>query len=140
MATETTEEVKLIEFLDAAPVGLVEITASGAIALINPYAMKHLLPLAGARDTGNLFAMLNGVAPELRNMFEGFTAERGTVCDGHRILVDLTRDFSRDRSQGARLYAGQTGCQPRNCVHLRHHDTGRSGTPPEAGRSLVFLG
>jgi diguanylate cyclase (GGDEF)-like protein/PAS domain S-box-containing protein len=85
------EHEKLIEFLYAAPVGLIEITASGSITLINPYAMKHLLPLAGMRDTGNLFAMLNDVAPELRNIFEGFTAERGTVCDGHRILVDLTR-------------------------------------------------
>ena len=91
MATAAIEDEKLIEFLYAAPVGLVEINAAGTIALINPYAMKHLLPLAGTRDTGNLFAMLDNVAPELRNMFEGFTAQSGTVCDGHRIMVDLCR-------------------------------------------------
>jgi PAS domain-containing protein len=92
MARPVSEEEKLTEFLYAAPVGLVEINASGTILMINPHAMKHLLPLAGMRDTGNLFAMLDGCAPELRNLFEGFTAERGTVCDGHRIMVDLTRD------------------------------------------------
>ncbi len=89
MVAAAIEEEKLLEFLYAAPVGLVEIDSSGTISLINPYAMKHLLPLAGTRDTANLFAMLDGVAPELRNMFESFAAERGTVCDGHRILVDL---------------------------------------------------
>jgi diguanylate cyclase (GGDEF)-like protein/PAS domain S-box-containing protein len=91
MANALNEEEKLLEFLYAAPVGLVEIDASGTIEMINPYAMKHLLPLAGARDTGNLFAMLESCAPELRNLFDGFAAERGTVCDGHRIMVDLRR-------------------------------------------------
>jgi diguanylate cyclase (GGDEF)-like protein/PAS domain S-box-containing protein len=92
MTKALNEEEKLLEFLYAAPVGLVEIDASGTIAMINPYAMKHLLPLAGARDTGNLFAMLESCAPELRNLFDGFAAEHGTVCDGHRITVDLRRD------------------------------------------------
>ncbi len=68
MATAASEEEKLLEFLYAAPVGLVEIDASGKIAMINPHAMKHLLPLAGLRDSGNLFAMLDCCAPELRNI------------------------------------------------------------------------
>ncbi len=92
MAKAASEEEKLIEFLYAAPVGLVEINASGTISLINPHAMKHLMPLAGTRDTGNLFAMLQGCAPELRNLFDSFAAERGTVCSGHRIMVDLRRN------------------------------------------------
>jgi diguanylate cyclase (GGDEF)-like protein/PAS domain S-box-containing protein len=91
MTEAASEEEKLLEFLYAAPVGLVEISASGTIAMINPYAMKHLLPLAGMRDAGNLFSMLESCAPELRNLFEGFAAERGIVCDGHRIMVDLRR-------------------------------------------------
>jgi len=91
MAKAASEEEKLLEFLYAVPVGLVEINASGTIAMINPYAMKHLLPLARMRDAGNLFAMLESCAPDLRNRFEGFAAERGTVCDGHRIMVDLRR-------------------------------------------------
>jgi PAS domain S-box-containing protein len=89
MAKAASEEAKLLEFLYAAPVGLVEIDASGRIAMMNPYAMKHLLPLAGTRDAINLFDMLENCAPELRNLFASFAAERGTVFDGHRIIVDL---------------------------------------------------
>jgi len=91
VAQAVSEEEKLLEFLYAAPTGLVQIDASGAISMINPYAMKHLLPLAGMRGAGNLFTMLESSAPELRNLFDGFAAKRGTVCDGHRILVDLGR-------------------------------------------------
>ncbi|MET0706727.1 MAG: diguanylate cyclase [Tardiphaga sp.] len=91
MVQPVSEEEKLLEFLYAAPTGLVEIDASGAITMINPYAMKHLLPLAGRRGASNLFTMLENSAPELRNMLDGFSAKRGTVCDGHRIQVDITR-------------------------------------------------
>ena len=91
MSEPMGEEQKLLEFLYAAPVGLVEIDASGDITMINPHAMKHLLPLVGMRDAGNLFSMLEGCAPELRNMFDDFTADRGTICDGHRVAVDLGR-------------------------------------------------
>ncbi|TPG13626.1 GGDEF domain-containing protein [Sphingomonas oligophenolica] len=86
---DVTEAEGLLEFLYAAPVGLVQIDMSGDIAMINPHAMKHLLPLAQGRDPGNLFAMLDRCAPELRNMLEAFEPSRGSVCDGHRIMVDL---------------------------------------------------
>jgi diguanylate cyclase (GGDEF)-like protein/PAS domain S-box-containing protein len=92
MADGANDEERLLGFLYAAPVGLVEIDASGTIGMINPHAMKHLMPLVGTRDSGNLFAILENCAPELRNLFDGFAAERGTVCDGHRIMVDLSRD------------------------------------------------
>lgn len=58
----------LLQFLYACPVGLVEFDRSGAVSMMNPHAMKHLLPLAGARDPGNLFDMLEGCAPELRKV------------------------------------------------------------------------
>lgn len=80
---------QLLEFLYACPIGLVEFDATGTISMINPHAMKHLLPLAGARDPGNLFVMLEGCAPELRNLFNDYTKTRGTVCEGHRIAVDI---------------------------------------------------
>ena len=89
MTDPVSQEEKLLEFLYAAPVGLVEIDATGAITMVNPHAMKHLLPLAGGREAGNLFAMLENCAPELRNLFDCFADVRGTVCDGHRIIVDL---------------------------------------------------
>jgi diguanylate cyclase (GGDEF)-like protein/PAS domain S-box-containing protein len=80
---------QLLEFLYACPIGLVEFDASGAIAMINPNAMKHLLPLAGTRDPSNLLVMLEGCAPELRNLYDGYGKDRGTICDGHRIAVDI---------------------------------------------------
>lgn len=83
------DQAHLLEFLYACPIGLVEIDAQGAIGLINPNAMKHLLPLAGNRDPGNLFDMLEDCAPELRNIFADFRGDRGTVCDGHQIAVDM---------------------------------------------------
>jgi diguanylate cyclase (GGDEF)-like protein/PAS domain S-box-containing protein len=96
MAQVVSEEERLLEFLYAAPVGLVEFSMSGDIAMINPHAMKHLLPIAGGRDPTNLFAMLEGCAPEMRNMLDRFAAVRGTVCDGHRIIIDLDRQHDRD--------------------------------------------
>jgi hypothetical protein len=57
--------------------------------MINPYAMKHLLPLMRMQDPGNLFAMLERCAPELRNRLDGFAGESGTVCEDLRIIVDL---------------------------------------------------
>lgn len=83
------DHAQLLEFLYACPVGLVEFDASGAIGMINPHAMKHLLPLAGPRDATNLFAMLETCAPELRNLFDDYLKDHGTICDGHRIAVDM---------------------------------------------------
>jgi hypothetical protein len=80
---------QLLEFLYACPVGLVEFDAMGTIMMINPHAMKHLLPVAGMRDPGNLFAMLEGCAPELRNLFVDYPKDRGPICEGHRIAVDM---------------------------------------------------
>jgi diguanylate cyclase (GGDEF)-like protein/PAS domain S-box-containing protein len=96
MTQAVSEEERLLEFLYAAPVGLVEFDMRGEIAMINPHAMKHLLPLAGGRGATNLFAMLDGYAPELRNTLERFDAAHGTVCEGHRIIIDLDRHHDRD--------------------------------------------
>jgi diguanylate cyclase (GGDEF)-like protein/PAS domain S-box-containing protein len=88
MSDKSSEE-QLLEFLYACPVGLIECDAVGDIALINPHAMQHLLPLAGPRDAGNLFAAVEQHAPELRSIVANHTASTGRVCDGHRIFVDL---------------------------------------------------
>ncbi|MGN7160501.1 diguanylate cyclase [Sphingomonas sp. SAFR-052] len=88
MSGKSTEE-ELLEFLYACPVGLIECDLAGEIALINPHAMQHLLPLAGGRDAGNLFAALEQHAPELRSLATAHEAATGKVCDGHRIFVDL---------------------------------------------------
>ncbi|UUL82418.1 sensor domain-containing diguanylate cyclase [Sphingomonas qomolangmaensis] len=97
MSAESSEE-QLLEFLYACPVGLIECDLAGDIALMNPFAMQHLLPLAGTRDVGNLFATFEQHAPELRSIAASFAPATGRMCDGHRIFVDL----GTGRSSGAR--------------------------------------
>ena len=86
---ETADQQDLLEFLYACPVGLIEIDRAGEIVMVNAHAMKLLLPLAAVQAMGNLFDALAGCAPELRNMWESFAHSHGTVCEGHRIAVDL---------------------------------------------------
>ncbi|WP_010219193.1 sensor domain-containing diguanylate cyclase [Sphingomonas sp. PAMC 26621] len=87
--SDTSSEEQLLEFLYACPVGLIECDAGGQIALMNPHAMQHLLPLAGPRDPGNLFAALEQHAPEIRSLAASYGPATGRICDGHRIFVDL---------------------------------------------------
>ena len=87
--TAGSSEEQLLEFLYACPVGLIECDAAGDIGMMNPHAMQHLLPLAGARDAGNLFSALEQHAPELRSLAAGFAPAIGRICEGHRIFVDL---------------------------------------------------
>jgi len=87
--TDISSEQELLEFLYACPVGLVECNAAGEIGMMNPHAMQHLLPLAGARDASNLFSAFERHAPELRSMAAAFAPATGRVCDGHRIFVEL---------------------------------------------------
>ena len=87
--TESSSEQQLLEFLYACPVGLLECDDAGEIGMMNPHAMQHLLPLAGARDAGNLFSALEQHAPELRSIVAAFGTATGRICDGHRIFVEL---------------------------------------------------
>ena len=88
MTTELeTENAALLQFLYACPAGLVEFSATGAIGMVNPAAMGLLLPIAGRPFVVNLFDVLEGCAPELRNLVQQFAAAQGTVCDGHRIVT-----------------------------------------------------
>lgn len=89
--SEKSGEEQLLEFLYACPVGLIECDLVGEIGLMNPHAMQHLLPLAGPRDAGNLFAALQQHAPELRSLAAAYQPATGKICDGHRIFVDLSR-------------------------------------------------
>lgn len=88
MTTELEAEITaLLQFLYACPAGLVEFSAAGAIGMINPAAMGLLLPIAGRPFVANLFDVLEGCAPELRNMVQQFIPPQGVVCDGHRIVT-----------------------------------------------------
>jgi len=81
------EHAALLQFLYACPAGLVEFSAAGAIGMVNPAAMGVLLPIAGRPFIINLFDVMDGCAPELRNMIQQFHLPQGTVCDGHRIVT-----------------------------------------------------
>lgn len=87
--SDTSGEEQLLEFLYACPIGLLECDIAGDITLMNPHAMQHLMPLAGPRDSSNLFAALEQHAPELRSIVAGYAPATGRICDGHRIFVDL---------------------------------------------------
>ena len=81
------ENAALLQFLYACPTGLVEFSAGGTIGMVNPAAMGLLLPIAGRPFVVNLFDVMEGCAPELRNMVQQFADAQGTVCDGHRIVT-----------------------------------------------------
>jgi diguanylate cyclase (GGDEF)-like protein/PAS domain S-box-containing protein len=89
MSSSSAFEEELLQFLYACPVGLIECRSDGEISMINPHAMLHLLPLARERSVDNLFVALERHAPEIRNLIEAFAPTTGTICDCHRIIVDL---------------------------------------------------
>ena len=92
MSTETEPDSAAFEFMYACPIGLVQIDRAGDITMMNPHAVKHLLPLAPESARGsmsNLFAILENCAPELRNLLDHFPRAAGQVCENHRIFVDL---------------------------------------------------
>ena len=80
------ENARLLNFLYACPVGLVEISSDGTIDMMNPVAMQLLMRLSPS-PPANLFEVTTSHAPELRNLLVDFKPSQGTVCENHRILV-----------------------------------------------------
>ena len=78
----------MMQFIYRAPIGLVEVACDGTIEMLNPMAASLLLPLAPDGEIENLFVVLAGVAPRLRELSEAFLAPSGTVCEGIRIPLD----------------------------------------------------
>jgi diguanylate cyclase (GGDEF)-like protein len=78
----------LIQFLYLAPVGLLQAAIDGEIVMINPICAQLLMPLSADGDLANLFAALEGVAPELRHLCSGFTQDNGMICDGLQIHLN----------------------------------------------------
>ena len=87
---DPSEDSELLRFLYACPVGIVQCDTRGEIGMINPFAMQHLMSMAGDRDPGNLFEAIEDHAPELRRIVADAAHPIGErICDGHRIYVDL---------------------------------------------------
>lgn len=86
------ENESLLEFLYVCPVGLARIALDGTVEMMNPHAAQILLPIAKSPVIQNLFTVLEGCAPEIRNRIESFPESRGTVFEGHRIHVGAVND------------------------------------------------
>ncbi|GGI94242.1 hypothetical protein GCM10007973_32990 [Polymorphobacter multimanifer] len=55
--------------------------------MVNPMAMKLLLPIAAGGIVTNLFDVLFRYSNELRTIVDRFTPSQGNMCENHRIFV-----------------------------------------------------
>ena len=86
-AVDPAEHGALLKFLNAAPVGLLQLAANGDVQLINGQSARLLLPLARERSLDNLFEALADHAPTLRQQAAAFSASHGTICQDLRLDV-----------------------------------------------------
>jgi diguanylate cyclase (GGDEF)-like protein len=77
----------LVQFLYRAPIGLVQASLDGAVDMLNPMSSNLLMPLVRDGSMDNLFTVLQGVAPQLRELVERFTEPSGSVCEGLRLQL-----------------------------------------------------
>ncbi len=77
----------LVQFLYRAPIGLVQASLDGAVDMLNPMSSSLLMPLVRDGSMDNLFTVLQGVAPQLRELTENFTEPSGSVCEGLRLQL-----------------------------------------------------
>ena len=94
----------LIQFLYLAPVGLVQASLDGQIAMINPISAQLLLPLAGDGNLSNLFTALESVAPDLRHRVSTYDQAYGMVCNALRIQVGTGTSMRAGTSPRARSH------------------------------------
>ncbi len=88
MFVDIEEEYEaLIQFLYIAPVGLVQTSIDGEIAMINPLSAQLLMPLSCDGELTNLFKALESVAPDLGHRVATFDQSQGMVCEALRIQV-----------------------------------------------------
>ncbi len=87
-----SEYEALLSFMYLSPVGIVRSDKSGFVDMMNPLAAQLLMPLVKGGSIQNIFDSLASVAPELRNLVASFKAERGPVCENHRVFVTPAKD------------------------------------------------
>ncbi|MEN3275643.1 MAG: hypothetical protein V7631_1433 [Massilia sp.] len=78
----------LVQFLYRAPIGLVQTDLAGTVDMLNPMASNLLMPLARDGGLDNLFAVLDGVAPQVKQMADAFDQHSGVVCDALRVPLE----------------------------------------------------
>jgi diguanylate cyclase (GGDEF)-like protein/PAS domain S-box-containing protein len=88
MVTSIEHEYEaLVQFLYMAPIGLLQARLDGEILMVNPLCAQLLMPLSRDGDLNNLYAALEGVAPDLRSRVQAFEAPHGMVCEGWQLRV-----------------------------------------------------
>ncbi|MFM0440490.1 diguanylate cyclase, partial [Paraburkholderia strydomiana] len=87
-----SEYEALLSFMYLSPVGIVRSDKDGVVDMMNPLAAQLLMPLVKDGTIENIFDSLASVAPELRNLVSSFQAERGPVCENHRVFVTQAKD------------------------------------------------
>jgi predicted signal transduction protein with EAL and GGDEF domain len=75
----------LVQFLYRAPIGLVQTDREGGVEMLNPMASNLLMPLARDGGLDNLFATLECVAPQLKQLADAFDQPSGVVCEALRV-------------------------------------------------------
>jgi diguanylate cyclase (GGDEF)-like protein/PAS domain S-box-containing protein len=86
-ASVPEEYEALLQFLYMAPVGLIQTSIEGEIALINPVSAQLLMPLSRDGSLTNLFTALESVAPEVCLLVKKFSEPSGMICDALRIQL-----------------------------------------------------
>jgi diguanylate cyclase (GGDEF)-like protein len=81
----------LIQFLYRAPIGLVQTSLSGDIAMINPMAAQLLMPMVADGNLFNLFDALEPVAPQLRALALQPLEPGGLICDALHLTLPAPR-------------------------------------------------
>jgi diguanylate cyclase (GGDEF)-like protein len=61
--------------------------ADGEIEMINPMSSQLLMPLSADGGLFNLFNVLEGCAPQLRQLCAGYAAPHGVICEALRIAL-----------------------------------------------------
>lgn len=100
LAEDSAEQLRaeheaLIQFLYLAPVGLVQASLDGEIAMINPISAQLLMPLSPDGCLTNLFAALEGVAPDLRLQCAQYPRAQGMVFEGLHIHLRAAEQSKR---------------------------------------------
>jgi signal transduction histidine kinase len=85
MSTDNYEQ--LLQFLYRVPVGLLEVDAQGEVRLMNAYATRVLMPIAGAVRAPNLFEILGPYAPRLAESLAEYQGRHGTILSNHRVYL-----------------------------------------------------
>ena len=99
MDANTEEEYEaLIQFLYIAPIGLLQARKDGEILMINPLCAQLLMPLSRDGELSNLYAALEGLAPDLRSRVQSFDQPHGMICEGWQLTVAGDPLHRRSRS------------------------------------------